>query len=53
MSASDGGHVEVLRLLLEAGADMDLADDCGWTALMHAIMQLRGTWKYLFIFWVP
>ena len=34
--AAAGGHVEVLRLLLEAGADVNLADDSSVTALMMA-----------------
>ena len=34
--AAQSGHVEVVRLLLEAGADKDVADDDGATALMEA-----------------
>ena len=38
----DGGerHTEIVRLLLEAGADRDIADNNGVTPLMHA--QQRG-----------
>ena len=34
--AAVGGHVEVLRLLLEAGADINLADNSSATALLLA-----------------
>ena len=36
MLASDRGHAEVVHLLLEAGADRNLANDDGDTALMLA-----------------
>ncbi|CAE7876403.1 ANKRD50 [Symbiodinium sp. KB8] len=41
--AAAGGHVEVLRLLLEAGADKNLADNDGSTALMMAAAQGHAT----------
>ena len=34
--ASGGGHLEVVRLLCEAGADKDKANQIGFTALMSA-----------------
>ena len=34
--ASENGHVEIARLLLEVGTGKDLRDDTGNTALMHA-----------------
>ena len=34
------GHFEVVKLLIEAGADLEKADDSGWTAKEHA--TLRG-----------
>ena len=37
--ASQGNHVEVLRLLLEAGADKNFATKTGITALMHASQE--------------
>ena len=36
MFASQGGHVEVVRLLLEAGAEKDCNDRDGITAVMLA-----------------
>ena len=36
MLASESGHFEVARLLLEAGAEKECSDDDGWTALMLA-----------------
>ena len=35
-SASDAGHVEIVRLLLEAGAEKDVADSDRRTALNNA-----------------
>ena len=37
--ACDGGHVNVVRMLLDAGADMSLEDDDGWTALHAACFE--------------
>eukprot|EP00439_Symbiodinium_sp_Y106_P023243 s399_g2.t2 len=39
MAASDHGHVEVVRILLEAGADENLVDIDGFTALILASEQ--------------
>ena len=39
MFAAQEGHVEVVRLLLEAGADKSWADSCGDTALMWAARE--------------
>eukprot|EP00439_Symbiodinium_sp_Y106_P022261 s449_g2.t1 len=39
MLASQGGHVDVLRLLLEAEADINLFDNDGFTALTGASAQ--------------
>jgi uncharacterized protein len=38
----EGGrdHIETVRLLVEAGADVDIADESGTAALAHA--QRRG-----------
>ena len=36
MLAADNGHLEVARLLLEAGADKNCCDDDGMTALLLA-----------------
>ena len=42
MAASDHGHVEVVRILLEAGADENLVDIDGFTALILASEQGHG-----------
>ena len=39
ISAGAGGHVEVVRALLAAGAGLDAADSGGWTALMWASLN--------------
>jgi hypothetical protein len=36
IAASFNGHVEVVQLLLSHGAQIDLVEDDGWTALMFA-----------------
>lgn len=37
MYASIGGHVYIIKLLIEHGADIDATDyENGWTALMQA-----------------
>ena len=41
MYACKHGHVEVARMLLEAGADKDLQAEAGKTALMHASLEGR------------
>jgi ankyrin repeat protein len=38
-SASSIGHVEVVKLLLEKGADMTAADNEGWTPLNSASLD--------------
>ena len=37
--AAAKGDVEVLRLELDGGTDVDLANEEGWTALHHSIAQ--------------
>ena len=37
--AAENGHVEIVRLLLEAGADTNRINDCGDTALMSASQE--------------
>ncbi|CAN7991345.1 unnamed protein product, partial [Ixodes hexagonus] len=34
--AAANGHISLAELLLVEGADIDLANNCGWTPLMHA-----------------
>jgi uncharacterized protein len=33
MYAADGGHVEVVKLLIARGANLNIKDKFGWTAL--------------------
>ena len=35
-TASSNGHIEVVKLLLEKGADITIASDSGWTPLNSA-----------------
>merc|ERR1712215_364657 len=39
--ASAEGHVEVVKILLEGGADSNLADRCGWSSLDKAVWAGR------------
>ncbi len=39
MEAAVRGNVEVMKLLIEHGADVNMADKDGWTALMGAVVQ--------------
>lgn len=39
MEAAVRGNLEIMELLLERGADVNIADKDGWTALMGAIVQ--------------
>mmetsp|Transcript_35459 Transcript_35459/g.89320 ORF Transcript_35459/g.89320 Transcript_35459/m.89320 type:complete len:514 (+) Transcript_35459:111-1652(+) len=41
MVAAERGRVEVLTLLIEKRADLEVRDPSGWTALMHAIQGQR------------
>ena len=38
MLAANGGHIDILRLLLDAGADVHIKAKDGWTALVAAEM---------------
>lgn len=42
MLASGAGHGEVVRALLDAGADATLKDDAGWNALRYAAFKGGG-----------
>ena len=42
MCASRNGHLEVVRLLLQAGAGRNLVDPRGKTALVYAEENLSG-----------
>jgi len=39
MSASWNGNIELARMLVEAGADVNITDDIGETALSNASMN--------------
>ncbi|CAE7033659.1 Ankrd6 [Symbiodinium sp. CCMP2592] len=39
MLASSFNHPEIVKLLLEASAQVNFADECGWTALMNATIN--------------
>jgi ankyrin repeat protein len=40
--ASERGHVETVRTLIEAGVDVDHVNKLGWTALLEAIILGDG-----------
>jgi hypothetical protein len=40
--ASDRGHVDMVRALLETGIDVDHVDNLGWTALIEAVILGDG-----------
>jgi ankyrin repeat protein len=40
--ASERGHVETVRTLIEAGVDVDHVNNLGWTALLEAIILGNG-----------
>lgn len=37
--AANRGHIDVCRLLIERGADMEIVADCGYTAVMWALVN--------------
>jgi ankyrin repeat protein len=40
--ASERGHVETVRTLIDAGVDIDHINNLGWTALLEAIILSDG-----------
>lgn len=40
--AAERGHVETVRILIEAGVDVDHVNNLGWTALLEAIILGDG-----------
>ena len=43
MLVASDGHTSMVKLLIENGADLELKDDIGCTALMHAAMEGRAS----------
>lgn len=41
MAAAERGRVEVVKLLVEKRASLEITDPSGWTALMHAVQGQR------------
>ncbi len=39
MRAALGGYVEIVQMLIEAGAELNTSDLHGWTALMEAAQK--------------
>ena len=44
--AADRGHVEIVRVLLTSGTDVDHVNNLGWTALLEAIILGDGGPRY-------
>ena len=42
IAAAHLGHVEVVRILVEAGAPLDHVNNLGWTALLEAVILGNG-----------
>ena len=42
IAAAHAGHVEVVRLLIDAGAPLDHVNNLGWTALIEAVVLGNG-----------
>jgi ankyrin repeat protein len=42
IAAAHLGHDEVVRVLIEAGAPLDLVNNLGWTALIESIVLCNG-----------
>ena len=42
IAAAHLGHVEVVRILVEAGAPLDHVNNLGWTALLEAVILGDG-----------
>ncbi len=45
--ASERGHVETVRTLIEAGVKVDHVNNLGWTALLEAIMLGDGGQRHV------
>jgi len=47
IAAAHLGHVEVVRVLIEAGAPLDHVNNLGWTALMEAVVLGDGGKRHI------
>jgi len=47
IAAAHLGHVEVVRVLIEAGAPLDHVNNLGWTALMEAVVLGDGKDRHI------
>ena len=42
IDAAELGHTEIVKMLIAAGAEMEMKDNLGWTALMKAALYGNG-----------
>ena len=47
MLAAQGGHTEVVRVLIAAGAPLDHVNNLGWTALIESIVLGNGGQRHV------
>jgi len=49
MAATQNGHAECARLLIDSGADVNRCDEAGWTPLAYAVVFNRADCARLFL----